>query len=77
MSPDPLAMPGAALPAGLPLAAKLAPPNQKSCLRPCEGRSYSLARQVEIWVKYLQDACFHPAVDGTQLFTLEGCELRR
>ena len=31
-----LAMPGAALPAGLPLAAKLAPPPpKKSCLQPC------------------------------------------
>jgi len=33
----PLAMPGAALPAGLPFAAKLAPPKQKSSLRPCNG----------------------------------------
>ena len=33
----PLAMPGAALQAGLPLAAKLAPPNQKSRLWPCTG----------------------------------------
>ena len=31
----PLAMPGTVLPAGLLLAAKLAPPKQKSCLRPC------------------------------------------
>ena len=34
MPRTPLAMPGTALPAGLPLSAKLAPPKQKSCLWP-------------------------------------------